>query len=161
MKNKEEIEWMERKLSDIGDDPGPLLRLGSLYEEIEDMEKALEYYKKATSKVKKVTLSDTERKIRQIEYFLKGEGKGKLFSCKHCGRNNYSTSLFCEKCNKMLHSSYLAYIRYYAPVSLKIGVIILIISAFLFGNYLYLWENLAFYFLVFIDFILLQRRMKR
>jgi len=160
-KNREEIEWLERNLDEESDDFGPLLRLGSLYEEVGNEEKALEFYKKATSKVKTITLTDTERKIKQIEYSIRRDEEGKSFICKHCKKKNYSTSLLCEKCHKMLHSSYLAYIRYYAPVSLKVGVIIFILSAFLFGNYINVWVNTTFYFLVLINYIMFQRKMKR
>ena len=159
-KNREEIEWIERNLDEESDDFGPLLRLGSLYEEVGNEEKALEFYKKATSKVKTITLTDTERKIKQIEYSIKVDEEGKSFICKHCKKKNYSTSLLCEKCHKMLHPSYLAYIRHYAPVSLRVGVIIFILSAFLFGNYLNVWVNTTFYFLILIDFVMMQRKMK-
>ncbi|MCK4420867.1 hypothetical protein KAW18_16980 [candidate division WOR-3 bacterium] len=156
-KNREEIEWLERKLSDIGDDFGPLLRLGKLYEEIGDKKKALEYYRKATSRVKKITLSNTERKIKQLKYFIKSDEEEKQHICKHCGKRNYSTSLFCEKCNKILHSSYWDYLRHYAPLLLKVGIIIFIISAFLFGFCLKFWENLIFYSFIIVDFALFRK----
>lgn len=160
-KTREEIEWLERNLDEESDDFGPLLRLGKLYKEMGDEEKALEYYKKATAKVKKITLEDTKIKIKQLEYSIRKDEEGKEFICKHCGKKNYSTSLLCEKCNKMIHSSYLAYIRNYAPTSLKVGFVLLIISTILFGYFANYWANAIFYVLVITDIVQFRRRMKK
>jgi len=159
-KNKEEIEWIERNL-DKREDFAPLLRLGRLYQENEDLEKALKYYKMATSEVKEITLTDTERKIKQIEYFLKSEEENKPFICKNCGKHNYKTSLLCEKCKKMLYPSFLDYIRHYAPVALRSGFVLLIISAILFGYYLNYLANSIFYVFLITDIVLFRRRIKK
>lgn len=159
-KNREEIEWIEMNL-DKREDFAPLLRLGRLYEENENLEKSLKYYKMATSEVKEIILTDTERKIKQIEYFLRSEEEKRPFICKNCGKHNYRTSLFCEKCNNMLYSSFLDYIRHYAPVSLRFGFVLLIISAILFAYYLNYLANAIFYVLLITDIVLFRRRMKK
>lgn len=160
-RDREEIEWIERNLDEELEDFGPLLRLGKLYEEIGDDGNALKYFNKATSKVKSISLKNTERKIRQLEYSIKRDEEGKQHICKHCGKKNFSTSLLCEKCNKTLHSSYLAYIRNYAPTSLKVGLVLLVISAVLFGYYANYWANAIFYVLLITDIVLFRRRMKK
>jgi len=83
------------------------------------MEKALNYYKRASSFFKTISFTETERKIKEIEYYLKREKEEKPLVCRKCGKRNYQNSLICERCSKILHSSYLKYLKDFAPLLLS------------------------------------------
>ncbi len=153
-----EIEGLRKALKKgRGDEYGILLKLAGIHEDLNKMEEALVYYRKAYSLVKNITGTKAEKKMLEIERHLEREKAEKPVVCSKCGKMNYKNSLFCENCKEMLHDSYFKYFRNYASFSLKIGLVFLFFSAIVFGIFLGIVANLVFYFLVIIDSIILRK----
>lgn len=154
MKNLQQLQDLLKK---EGEGFSILKRLARTYEEMGKLKEALDYYKKASSFINTELPLEVTQKIREIEYHFKIEEEEKPFICRHCGAKNRKDSLFCKKCGRIIHSSFIAYLRNYAPLPLKIGIIWLILSALFFGFGLNLWANIIFYFLVAVNFFVLRR----
>lgn len=159
-KKEEVITNLKRELEEKGEDFSILSRLGKSYKDIGEMDLALNYYERAYSFIKAIGGTETERKIKELEYYIGIEKKEKPLLCNRCGKRNYQSSLICESCKGMLHPSYFEYLKKHASLSIKIGIVWLVLSAVLFGFFLKIWANIIFYILVFIDFIILRRLVR-
>jgi tetratricopeptide (TPR) repeat protein len=153
-----EIEGLKKMLEEKrGDEYGILLKLAEVYENSHKLEEAYIYYKRAYSLVKNITGTKAEKKTIEIERKLEKERKEKPFICVRCGKRNYKRNFFCKGCRRVLHSSYYDYLKNYAPFAIKIGLILFVFSALIFGIVLGIVENLVFYLLVIIDSIILRK----
>lgn len=157
---KEELKSLELSAENNEEDIGLNLRLAKRYEELGRINEALKFYRKVKDIYPENIRTDTHMKIEELEFRIKSEKDKKPLKCKRCNSPNRQDSFFCEKCGKILHSSYIKYLKEYAPAPLKVGIAWFLISSIIIGFTLSLWFNAIFYILVLVDIIIIRRITK-
>jgi len=162
-KNKEEIKILVEYIEKEGTDAGIFMRLGYLYKDIEDYENALKNFKKARELTKEIPLPVTEREIGRLEHEVNKEKSKKTRICRHCGAQNYPSRIFCEKCRKILETSFRDYFKGLFKNKFKVTpitiflTIVFIISAILFGFNFGFFQNFVFYVLILGNMLMFER----